>query len=186
VSAQCNSSARHECRGWNSWRDPPPHPHMISLTCYSAFCFDDSAFQDGTSRSSRNVGQRGVAAHKSEHFVPTDIKILKIVSLDGHFPNRLCSRSSVLKILRLTIHIGRQQSHYGPEVPRGFQEVKVPMAQNGGKVVGLTHRPFFTPRKYFRYSCLLETESTPGDRKDYANKKFKWHHLESNQRPSGL
>ena len=59
-----------------------------------------------------------------------------------------------------------KQSHYRPEVPRGFQEVKVPdyvtMAQDGGKVVGLTHRPLFTPRKYSWYSFLLEAESTLG------------------------
>ena len=40
------------------------------------------------------------------------------------------------------------QSHYRPEVPRGFQKVKVPdyvtMAQDGGKVVSLTHRPLLT------------------------------------------
>ena len=31
-----------------------------------------------------------------------------------------------------------------------------------GKAVSLTHRPLFTPRRYRRYSFLLETESTPG------------------------
>jgi len=59
-------------------------------------------------------------------------------------------------------------------VPRGFQEVKVPdyvaMAQDGGKVVSVTHRLHFTPRKYSWYSLLLEAESNPEpkcDRKDY-------------------
>jgi len=45
------------------------------------------------------------------------------------------------------------------------------MAQNGGKFVSLTHRPFL-PQWYL---FLLEAESTPGpqcDRKDYVNKKF--------------
>ena len=46
------------------------------------------------------------------------------------------------------------QSHYRSEVPRGFQEVKVPRlldnGQDGGKVVSLTHRP------------LLPPENTPG------------------------
>ena len=41
------------------------------------------------------------------------------------------------------------KSHYRPKVPRGFQEVKVPKlrdsAQNGGKFVSLTHRPFLPP-----------------------------------------
>jgi len=35
-------------------------------------------------------------------------------------------------------------------------------AQDGGKVVSLTHRPLFTPRKYSWYSFLLEAESAPG------------------------
>jgi len=56
------------------------------------------------------------------------------------------------------------QSHYRPEVPRGFQEVKVPRFRDNGlaQVASLTHRPFFTPRKYSWYSFLLEAESTPG------------------------
>jgi len=80
------------------------------------------------------------------------------------------------------------QSRYRPEVPRGFQEVKVPrLRYNGpgcGKVFSLTHRPLFTPKKYSGYSFLLEAESTPGpycDQKDYVNEKFL-----SNQRPSDL
>ena len=35
-------------------------------------------------------------------------------------------------------------------------------AQDGGNVVSLTHRPPLPPRKYSRYSFLLEAESTPG------------------------
>ena len=58
------------------------------------------------------------------------------------------------------------QSHYRSEVPRGFQEVRFPdfvtMTQEGGKVVSLTHRPPLPPRKYSRYSFLLEAESNPG------------------------
>jgi len=71
------------------------------------------------------------------------------------------------------------QSHYRPEVPRGFQELSFPdyvtVAQDGCKDVSLTHRPLFTPRKYSWYSFLLEVESIPGsycDRKDYVNEKF--------------
>ena len=62
-------------------------------------------------------------------------------------------------------------------------------AQDGGKVVSLTHRPAFTPKKYTWYSFLLEVKSTPGpqcDRKDYVTEKFQWHHRESNTRPAGL
>ena len=67
--------------------------------------------------------------------------------------------------LLFTVKKKVNQSHYRPKVPRGFQEVKVTrlrtMAQDGGKVVSLTG-PLFTPRKYSRYSFLLEAESTPG------------------------
>jgi len=35
-------------------------------------------------------------------------------------------------------------------------------AQEGGKVVSLTHQPPLPPRKYTWYSSLLEAESTPG------------------------
>ena len=35
-------------------------------------------------------------------------------------------------------------------------------AQDGGTVVSLTHRPPLPPRKYSRYSFLLEAESAPG------------------------
>ena len=50
--------------------------------------------------------------------------------------------------------------------PEGSRKLSFPdfvtTAQDGGKVVSLTHRPLFTPRKYFWYSFLLEAESTPG------------------------
>ena len=62
-------------------------------------------------------------------------------------------------------------------------------AQDGGKVVSLTHRSPLPPRKYTWYSFLLEAESTPGpqcDRKDYVTEKFELHHRESNPRPAGL
>jgi len=47
-------------------------------------------------------------------------------------------------------------------------------AQDDGKVVSLTHRPLFTPRKWSWYSFLLEAESTPGplcDRKYFMSRK---------------
>ena len=48
------------------------------------------------------------------------------------------------------------------------------MAQDGGRVVSLTYRPLFIPRKYSWYSFLLEAESIPGpscDRKDFMSMK---------------
>ena len=54
----------------------------------------------------------------------------------------------------------------GPRCPEGARTLRFPdyvtMAQDGGKVVSLTHRPLFTAGKYFLYSFLLEAESTPG------------------------
>ena len=54
----------------------------------------------------------------------------------------------------------------GPSYPEGSRKLMytdyVKMAQDGGKVVSVTHRPLFTPRKHSWYSFLLEAESTPG------------------------
>jgi len=50
----------------------------------------------------------------------------------------------------------------------------VTVAQNGGKVVSLKHRPLFTRKNYSWYTFLLEAESTPGpqcDRKDFISMK---------------
>ena len=53
----------------------------------------------------------------------------------------------------------------GPKFPEGCTRLRFPdyvtMAQNGGQVISLTHRPLFTPRKYTWYSFLLEAESNP-------------------------
>ena len=50
--------------------------------------------------------------------------------------------------------------------PEGSRKLRFPdymtMAQEGGNVVSLTHRPPLPPRKYSWYSFLLEAESTPG------------------------
>ena len=50
--------------------------------------------------------------------------------------------------------------------PEGSRKLRFPdfltTAQDGGKVASLTHRPSLPPRKYPRYSFLLEAESTPG------------------------
>jgi len=50
--------------------------------------------------------------------------------------------------------------------PEGSRKLRLPdfmtTAQDGGKVVRLTHRPDFTRRKYSWNSFLLEADSTPG------------------------
>ena len=50
--------------------------------------------------------------------------------------------------------------------PEGSTNLMLPdfmtTAQDGGKVVSLTHRPPLPLRKYSWYSFLLEAESTPG------------------------
>jgi len=62
--------------------------------------------------------------------------------------------------------------------PKGSRKLRLPdfvtTAQDGGKVVSLTHRPPLHPRKYSWYSFLLEAESTPGpecDQKDFMSMK---------------
>ena len=57
-------------------------------------------------------------------------------------------------------------------------------AQDGGRLSPAA----FTPRKYSWYSFLLEAQSTPGRAigRIMSLKRFQWHHLGSNQRPSDL
>jgi hypothetical protein len=63
--------------------------------------------------------------------------------------------------------------------PEGSRKLRFPdfltTAQNGGKVVSLTHRPHLPPGNNSWCSFLLEAESTPGpqgDRNDYVNGKI--------------
>ena len=64
--------------------------------------------------------------------------------------------------------------------PKGSRNLKFPdfvtTAQDGGKVVSLMHRPPLLPRKYSRYSLLLEADMTPRaivrSEGFYVNKKF--------------
>ena len=50
--------------------------------------------------------------------------------------------------------------------PGGSRKLRFPhfmtTAQDGGKAVGLRHRPPLPPRKCSWYSFMLEAESTPG------------------------
>jgi hypothetical protein len=55
------------------------------------------------------------------------------------------------------------QAWSGPEFSRKLSfPYFMTTAQDGGKVVSLTHRPPLYPRKYTWYSFLLEAYSTPG------------------------
>jgi len=55
------------------------------------------------------------------------------------------------------------QAWSGPECSRKLRFPDyMAAAQDGGKVVNLTHRPLLPPGKCSWYSFLLEAESTPG------------------------
>ena len=81
----------------------------------------------------------------------------------------------------------------GLDRPWGFQEVEIPrISKTIGTESCQTYAPAaFTPppREYSWYSFLLQSESTPGSqcgRNGYVNEKCRWHHRESNPRPSAL
>jgi hypothetical protein len=55
------------------------------------------------------------------------------------------------------------QAWNGPEGSRKLRFLHfMTTAQDGGKVVSLTHQPPLPPRIYTWYSFMLEAESTPG------------------------
>ena len=62
----------------------------------------------------------------------------------GHSSTRKGKKGDIYIYIYIYNH-----SHYRPEVPRGFQEVKVPKLRDngpdGGKVVSLRHRPLLPP-----------------------------------------
>ena len=78
--------------------------------------------------------------------------------------SRKLAPAQIIDIAFFTIgKADRLQARRGPEGSRKLRFLDyVTTAQDGGKVVSLTHRLLFTPRKYSWYSFLLEAESTPG------------------------
>jgi len=81
-----------------------------------------------------------------------------------YLADRVPYRYVIRAIIRDLLHDSCQ---YVQSVPlQGSRKLRfsdyVTMAQDGGNVVSLRHRPLFTPRIYSWYSFLLETESTPG------------------------
>jgi len=84
----------------------------------------------------------------------------------GHPAKLICFISPHESHIEFHIYFGQKKGKSVPLKARGAQKLRFPhyvtMAQYGGKVVSLTHRPLFTPIKYSWYSFLLEAESIPG------------------------
>ena len=80
--------------------------------------------------------------------------------LPNRFPVQICVIFLLLSFDSKSVPL---QARSGPE---GSRKLRFPdfvtTAQDGGKVVSLTHRPPLPTRKYSWYSFLLEAESTPG------------------------
>ena len=74
--------------------------------------------------------------------------------------------SSLSRMLSFVKKKGKSVPLQAQSGPEGSRKLRLPdfvtTAQDGGKVVSLTHRPPLPPRKYSCYSFLLEAESTPG------------------------
>jgi hypothetical protein len=92
-------------------------------------------------------------------------------------------------IFGTSISIFKAQHQFHVEVQRSLyrpgQALRVP-EYCGSKYQDSRHmKAVLNPQQIF----LLENQSTPGpqnSRKNYVNKKFQWHHRESNPRPSGF
>ena len=82
------------------------------------------------------------------------------------FPDFVTTAQDGGKAVSLMVLKGKTDPLQAWTGPEGSRKLRVPdfvtNAQDGGKVVSLTYRPLFTPRKFSRYSFLLEAESTPG------------------------
>jgi len=85
----------------------------------------------------------------------TDLDGRKISSPPGFDPERSSPQSVAIPTELPDALIG----------PHDSRKLRFPdfmtMAEGGGKVVSLKHRPPLSPRKYSWYSFLLEAESTP-------------------------
>ena len=79
-------------------------------------------------------------------------------------------RSRILRFTTTALYGGKGKGKSVPlqawSGPEDSRKLRFPdfmtTAQDGGKVVSLTHRPLFTPRKCSWYQFLLEAESTSG------------------------
>ena len=73
----------------------------------------------------------------------------------------LCNICIVISIIK-----GKAVPLHASTGPEGSRKLRFPdyvtTAQDGGKVVSLTHRPPLPPRKYSWYSFPLEAGSTSG------------------------
>ena len=92
------------------------------------------------------------------------------------------------------LHISVSSSVHARSGPVCSRKLRFPdymtTAEDGGKVVSLTHRPPLPPRKYSWYSFLLRDWVDPRaivrSEGFYVNEKIQCHNLGSNQRPSDL
>ena len=83
---------------------------------------------------------------------------MRLTTCFGH-----CGPSLGYKNVKIRGKVVPLQAWTGPHDSRQLRFPDfVTTAQDGGKVVSLTHRPPLPPRKYSWYSFLLEAESTPG------------------------
>jgi len=97
------------------------------------------------------MGFNSVFKELSHSYFTGNRKFLYIKLLWGHYLHTLQKHDEISPIT-------------GPRCPEGSGKLMfshfVTMAQDGGKIVSLTQRPFSTPRKCSWYSFLLEAEST--------------------------
>ena len=91
----------------------------------------------------------------------------KIYNIQGNTANQeyQIEKTPAVESASYTMGKGKSVPSQAWSGPEGSRKLRFPdymtTTQDGGKVVSLTHRPLFTPRKCSWYSFLLEAESTP-------------------------
>jgi len=116
---------------------PPPSPHLVQIFSTTVFFFRYFPIYDQTKMNNYTVSHRTSGATRSSNCLRQCAKSWKVAGSirDGVIwifnwfnpSGRITAPGSTQHITKWV-----NQPHYSPEVPRGFQEVKIPTLRDNG------------------------------------------------------